>query len=468
MAYNPYPSQTLPELIVTDSSAVIIFSARTSADDLICPLSPTSSLRGVYVRSRPTSMISNSDHEGFDYGGFSQATIDRLVREEGPRALRDGAHHFNRPISPLALELESWEMDDPLMSGPSTGSSSESEDYLFMGRSVPSSTTSASSINDEEATDTVYMRERQAKRSLETVARVRALNESHARGRSVSDTKTIAPSIRTNASKLTVTPLRALLGRSDKKSQKDTMSGAGSVTIVAHGQAVVDSAEAYAEDTGAQKKPRRLSLKYRNVTKKVYNAFHRKTNSAPGAIEHFTDAGTILDIGGVSFIASTPSILNNASQDSNDVKPVETNKSSAASLFTMKRRGTLESQKTSKPSISRALSIRSRKESSAATTSAAPTVKKSQVKKLTSTKLAVEHRASIRRSVSFSGFTDVWTGMGTIEDANESEDGLDEATAEAGNLAWRLGREQRFFEPLKGTPEQEARWAAAALNATAK
>ena len=364
MSNNPYPSESSPSTGI-DTPSVIIYSPRTSADDLICPLSPTSSLKGVYVRSRPTSMEVPTEYLNFVFGGFCQTAFNRTVLD-GDQSTDHGFQAHSLPSFILSNESE------PILT-PATSSKS--------GR--------VSSDATPVYTDEEYIQKNAARRTAETRARVKALNESHARARKYY-AESISPSVKTTASKNTV--MSVVFGRKGDQ-------GAACQNIE-EGDELASAPESMKDQTRAQKK-RTIPLVHR-VTQKVYGVFHRKTHSTPQSIQ----VGSYLPHNdGTAAVIQEP-------------KPTEAIKSSSISLFTGKRRSTIDSQQEPpqrRPKNifpPRALSIHRNKNSFPA---APNTVS------LTSTSLAIENRARLRRSISFAGFIDL----------PELDDELDEATAEA-------------------------------------
>lgn len=338
-----------------------MYSPRTSADDLIRPLSPTSSLKGIYVRSRPTSMDVSADYLDFDFGGFYQAAFSRTV-VDGDQSTDHSFHAHSLPG--FILSNDSGPIFTPATSG-----------------HVSSDATSV--YTDEE-----YIQKNAARRTAETLARVKALNENHARARKYY-AESISPSVKTTASKNTVISL-------GRKGEGATCQN------IEEGDELASTSEPMKDQTRAQKERTSIPLVHR-VTQKVYGVFHRKTHSTPEAIQ----------------VGS--SLLDNSINDGSveDPKPAEAIKSSSISLFTRKRRSTTSSQQEPpqwRPKnifSQRALSIQRNKTSFPATPNTVS---------LTSTSLAIENRAArLRRSVSFAGFIDL----------PELDNDLDEATAEA-------------------------------------
>lgn len=362
MSNNPYPSSP-----ITDTASVIVYSPRTSADDLICPLSPTSSLKGIYVRSRPTSVEVAAGYLNLDFGGFHQADSSRTVQHSDQSA--DHPFHAHFPSSSTLSDK-----DEPI----STPISESSH--------VSSGATSA-------YTDDEYIQNNAARRAAETRARVKALNESHARARKCY-AESISPSVKTTASKDTVMSI-APGCKGDQGAIYQNIEKSDDLA---------SAPEPMKDQTGAQKK-RSIPFVDR-VTQKLFGVFHRKAYSTPQSIQ----------VG--------PGFSDNSINDgtAQELKPAEAIKSSSISLFTGKRRPTIDSKQESPRQRSknffsqRALSIRRNKLSF---TVAPNTVS------VTSTSLAIENRASLRRSVSFAGFVDL----------PELDDELDEATAEATQVA---------------------------------
>jgi hypothetical protein len=351
------------------ASVTLYYSPRTSADDLVCPLSPTSSLKGIYVRSRPTSVEVPAGYLNFDCGGFHQADdFDRTV-QHGDRST-DHLFHAHFPSS-STLSNKNEPISMPTTSSESSHVSS-----------------AATSVYTDE-----YIQKNAARRTANTRARVKALNESHARARKYY-AESISPSVKTTVSKNTV----MCIGPGHKGDQGAIYQN------IEESDDLASAPEPMKDQTGAQKK-RSIPLVDR-VTQRLYGVFHRKAHSTPQSIQ-------------VGPCFSDNSINDGTAQE---LKPAEAIKSSSVSLFTGKRRPTIDSQQESPRQRSknffsqRALSIRRNKISFPA---APNTVS------VTSTSLAIENRARLRRSVSFAGFVDL----------PELDDELDEATAEATQVA---------------------------------
>lgn len=369
---NPYPSS----LINDTTTAAIMYSPRTSTDDLFCPLSPASSLKGIYVRSRPTSMEGPAEHLNFDFGGFYQAPFNKTVQHGDQSA------------------------DHPLPSN-------ENESILTPVASLESS--HVSSVATSVYSDEEYIQKNAARRTAETRARVKALNEGHARVRK-HYTESISPSVKTTASKNTVISL--IPGRKgDREATYRNIEEAPELKDQTRAQ------------TRAQKK---LSIPLvSRVTQRVYGVFHRKAHSTPQSIQVVS--------------CSPDNSINGTAQAAliQDLKPAAVIRSSSISMFTGKRRPTTDSQQ--EPPQRRSIfsqqalsSIRRNKNSFPA---APNTVS------LTSSSLAIENRARLRRSISFAGFFDL----------PELDDELDEATAEATQVANKTSVMVRWAN-LQGQP----------------
>jgi len=353
-------------------ASVIIYSPRTSADDLIRPLSPTSSLKGIYVRSRPTSMEVPAESLGFDFGGFYQAAFSTTV-QQGLQYTEHALHAHSLSSSTLSDGGE-----------------------LIFTPNASSELSHASSAATSVYTDEEYIQRNAARRTAETRARVKALNEGHARARKES----ISTSVKTTASKNTLMTLA--LGHHFKKNNDNQAAAYENI----EGDDTA-SAPGKMKDQSRTQKKRSIPHVYRAVTKKVYGVFHRKAYSTPESIQ-------------VDSPLSDNFVNDATAAPIQELKPAEPIKSSSLSLFTRKRRPTIDSQKEaprSKNTFSqRALSIRRNKNS----IPAAP-----NTVSLTSTSLAIENHARLRRSMSFAGFVDL----------PELDDELDEATAEAAQVA---------------------------------
>ena len=360
MSHNPYPSSS-----ITDTTSTIhISSPRTSSDDLICPLSPTSSLKGIYVRSRPTS-TEIPESLGFDFGGFYQAAFNRTVQQS-----------TERPSHGQFL---------------STSTVSDENEPTFTPPTISSESSHVSSAATSIYVDEEYIQKKAARRTAETSARVKALNEGHARAR-----KNYASSLKATASTNSVTTLG--LG-----ANFNTGYGRSTHNNIEEEDEASTSAPEVKQDQARSRKTSSIPLVYRAISKKVYGVFHRKAHSTPESIQ--------VD----PLFFDKP--VNAPTQEP---KPVQAIRPSSISLFTRKRCPTIDSQKqtprTRNNFSQRAISIRRNKISFPATPNTVS---------LTSTSLAIENRARLRRSVSFAAFVDF----------PELDDHLDEATAEATQIA---------------------------------
>ena len=292
MSNNP----EFPSLPINDATSAIIYSPRASADDLVCSLSPTSSLNGIYVRSRPTSMeLSNRKYLGLDFGNLYQApfNVSGTVQQGDQSA--------------DSLSNSSFSNDNELIFTPITSES---------GR-VSSGATSV--YTDEE-----YPQKNAARRTAETQARVKVLSEGHA----LTESQHYPESILTTASKNTVMTFK-LGGHLNRTGDQKLI-----YQNIEQGDDL-PSAPELIEDLNqvqAQKK-RSIPLVYRTISKRVYGVFHRKTHSIPESI--------VLDSRSSKSLVSEPS----AATLIQEPKPAEAIKSSF--LFAIKRRPTIDSQKQS-------------------------------------------------------------------------------------------------------------------------
>jgi hypothetical protein len=168
-------------------------------------------------------------------------------------------------------------------------------------------------------------------------------------------------------------------------------------------------------------KRRRTWPSYKAIRKTVSNIVHRKETPAPPP----TPASTSTEK-----LALEPIVLQR-----------ERIKSSSASLFSRRRRRATISddsdkastRTTSRPSfLQRALSTSSR-----------PTPNST-----------LQHRAQLRRSRSFSGFTTVLTAI--VDAEQEQDENLDEVTAEARNVVEGIGKRWAFEEVMENVDDESA------------
>ncbi|KAF8815602.1 hypothetical protein BYT27DRAFT_6665507 [Phlegmacium glaucopus] len=294
-----------PRSTNTDIASIIMYSPRTSADDLIS----TSSLQGLYIRSRPTSVGVPTDSLGMDFGGFCQTS-------------------FNGNLQSIQITEQALQ---PILT------SSESS-------------------------------------------------------------QTIATSVKTTASKNAIRTL-ALRRHFNMKGDQ------GSAFFDIEGDDSSGVPEIMKDQSRAQR-TLKIPDVYRAVSKKVYGVFHRKAHSTPESIQgdsHFPDN----------------SVNDRTAAPIREPKPAEPIKSSSVSLFTRNRRPTIgreqDPHRSKRIFSPRALSIRRNQNSSPAP----------NIVSATSTSLAIENHACLRRSLSVSG----------IFDPPELDSELDEATAEATQVA---------------------------------
>ena len=191
-----------------------------------------------------------------------------------------------------------------------------------------------------------------------------------------SDARSVALSAATAGSRCTVVPVR-IVRRADAEEKADEEAKVGTA--------------------GEEARRRRTWPSYKALRQSVSNIVRRR--EAPRSLAAAPAAGTA---------------------------PAERVKSSAASLFTRRRRVTVQAERTGTSARAAALSRPRQLLQRALSTSAPPA-----------------HRAAMRRSRSFSGFTDV-VGDEELEE-------LDEATAEARGVVEDIGRRWAFEEVLEAT-----------------
>ena len=229
-----------------------------------------------------------------------------------------------------------------------------------------------------------------------------------------SDARSMALSTLTASSRHTVVPVR-IVRRSDAEMDKDLAELVAKMKMADKGDK-----NPTAEKAKDDAKRRRTWPTYKAIRKTVSSIVHRKEPPAPPP----TPTSTAVDIP-----APKPAVIER-----------EHVKSSSASMFSRRRRrratvaddsDKTSVQTTSRPSfLQRALSTSSRP---------APGSK-------------LQHRAQLRRSRSFSGFTTV---LSAIVDAEQDRDeDLDEVTAEARNIAEGIGR-RWAFEDVPEVQEDE-------------
>ena len=380
------PPPCLPITGDTSVSSVVVYSPRTSTDDeddFIYPVSSTSSLRGLYVRSRPTSMEIPAGNLGFDFGGFHQASFNRIVQQG------------HEPT------------EYPLVHGDCSLSSST----LSANMLTPATSEDASVYIDEE-----YIQNGATKRSEETRARLKALNEGHARARKYYR-ESIPLSVTTTGNKNTIMSPGLVL-QFNKKGNRGTTTAATARQDIEEGNNVASALEMMEvqAQAGCQKKSS-IPLVYRTVTQKVYGVFHRKAHSTPESIQfdsEFSDNSTNND--GTTTYSTVIQELKPAEE------PI---KYSSISLRTRKRRLTIGNQQ--EPPRSKNIFSQRTFPSHRNKNAVPPDASNTAVLASTSSLATGNHVGDLRRSISFSGF---------MESA-ELDSELDEATAEATHVATR-------------------------------
>ncbi|KAF8074166.1 hypothetical protein FPV67DRAFT_791271 [Lyophyllum atratum] len=302
-----------PNLTVPPSS-VLIYSPR-SIDDLKAPLSPTSSIKGVFVRSRPTS-AEWSSYQYNDFPGIGMGVLSGF-----------GAC-------------------------PTPSSSSEEE----------------SDASSSPATDDI-------------LAYTDRWASAH------TDTRSLAPSTYTTTSRMRI------VRRSDADMHAEDMKLARENHELRLQARSDFTAAVGVNGKGEKDKTRRRTWpSYKAIRKTVSNILHRKDSVSTPIALSTVQAGSITS-GSVAEV------------------PAERVKPSSASMFSRRRN-------------------RRRATTDADNTNSAPTEHKftaGKPKRSASTSDALEYRAQLRRSRSFSGFTNVLSAIDDDED-------FDEATAEARQL----------------------------------
>lgn len=339
-----------PSQLEVPPSAVFIYSPR-SIDDLKAPLSPTSSLKGVFVRSRPTS----TDFSDYEYNEFPG--IGTIARPGSP--------------SPLSTDEESD------ASTPST------DDILA-------------------ATD--------------RWAHAHAHTHDNPRP---ADARSIALSTYTTTSRMRI------VRRSDANMHEEEIKLAREnheLQVNASKQGSGDSTEAKAEKEKEQEKTkthRSTWRSYKAIRKTVSSILHRK-DSISLSVPRPAATGKA---GGTPTTASPAAA--DADADAHPMviidAPIECIKPSSTSLFSRRR------------------NLRRRATTDA--DHAEPNVKPKAKRPATTTADALEYRAQLRRSRSFSGFTNV---LSAIDDEEPEQEDLDEATAEARQLVVEIRRRWAF------------------------
>ncbi|CAA7271292.1 unnamed protein product [Cyclocybe aegerita] len=219
-------NRTVPDIFLTtpiDTSYVQTVSRRSSLDDLRRCDSPvesfTESLLGIYCRSRPMSpsvdgecermSLYDDEFPGFDYSGFTRQALKKIRREEGSRNLSMGINlptNFSTSSSTLAtVELHE---EGSAGSGDRTSQDTLNDGYrYFVTRPLAQPLG-----NNPIGLPRVHF------------AKV-AKEDSHGRSmhRKDSDAKSIASSVGSTSSRLTIKPLRAVqrvVSKFDSKASK--------------------------------------------------------------------------------------------------------------------------------------------------------------------------------------------------------------------------------------------------------
>lgn len=297
-------------------SAVFLYSPH-SCDNLKPPLSPTSSIKGCFVRSRPTST--------------------------------DFAYEYS--------QLPNFAMEPTVSS---------------VGSDI---TTPTSSVTDELLEHASHATEQWALTQMKSKD---------------SDARSLAPSTLTCTDRRPVVPVR-IIRRSDAEMDKELVK-------MAKEQKQLKDQNAAADGANTIRARRRTWPSYKAIRKTVSNILHRK------------DAPVVTDTEGAKGEFPSPG------------PTPERVKSSSASMFTKRRRATVsDSEKKTEAKVQSPIMHR-------ASSSRGSSM--------------LQHRAQLRRSRSFSGFTNVLT---VIDDAADDDD-LDELTTEARGVVLDIRRRWDFEE----------------------
>ena len=396
---------------------------RTSYEDFSRATSPVPSDVGVYVRSRassPTpegeswrvSLVLEDKYPEFDYSKFSSDTLRHIKKTEGQEALTMG-------ILPSGFSAST-----------TTLGTSDGHNVIYEFGRGSDDTLAPSGSSSVQVGQGLNQKS-------STPSRVQFVAQEDGHGRlprsKDSDTKSIAPSVRSTSSRLTIKPLDAVrrVFKSASKDDPDSFYIHSPPTPTPSTSTFLTLSH----------KSRKAPKVYKRLKKGFLKALHGK-----GADETpFQPYTYVFDPMVDDYrpprgkpVAESPA-------------PVEKVRSSSSSIFSKrsKRRPTIDSQAASSsassdipartlPTISlpykRAPSIRSGK-----------SIKTSNSTFRTSSIRAVENKPRLRRPRSFSGYVD----YPIVPPQETIEEELDEVTKEATQLATRIGGNTWIHRPLK-------------------
>jgi len=235
-----------------------------------------------------------------------------------------------------------------------------------------------------------------------------------------SDARSVALSTLTGVSRHTVVPVR-IVRRSDAEVDEGLKIGLKNL----------EKEKEKVKDGNTNTKRRRTWPSYKAIRRTVSNIVHRKEAPATAtATQASTQAST-----------TTPAPVVNQRQRI---------KSSSASLFSRRRRATTLSDNSDKVSTKPSFLQRALSTSSPSTASRA-------IAHAPSGFTPLQHRAALRRSRSFSGFTNVLSAIVDAEQEKEVDvdEDLDEATAEARDVVEDIRRRWAFEAVLEEGEENE-------------
>ncbi|KAF8965852.1 hypothetical protein BDZ97DRAFT_2057683 [Flammula alnicola] len=377
-----------------DSSRLVMRLRRPSLEDLRATnASPSPSLKGIYVRSRPTSAINENGSDvplGMIFHPEDDYTEFRIASSEQTEGFASFAS--------MHTKGNSGSSSATLVSSPDPIESVRDWEYKETAGPPPGYTLE----NDEE--EIVYMQE-------ERLARAQLQIASEELGRLVlnaaadTDTHSIAPSVRTNASKKTVkfapTLKRTRRVANLKKGREGKVSTTTPpLTPVCEPGASVDNTPSAQADVPAKK--RRLPAVYKVIRKTFFGkSTHSKSKSTSDAL-------------------STKSTVQGP-------EPSTQAQLTSVSMVDLTRR---DSVKSSHPSISskKNLLVKNRKR-----LDSNPLSTPSTDALLPPNSQAIETKALRRRSASFSGYTDVVPLKHPLLGALD-ENEVAEATSRAQNM----------------------------------
>jgi hypothetical protein len=314
---------------------------------------------------------------------------------------------------PTSTDFSDYEYSFNDFSGLGNGDSDGVASSVSSGTTSPPSSASASAIpGSQEFMDQVTLATEQWAR-----AQLVERDEDRPLPSANSDARSVAMSTLTATSRHTVVVPVRIVRRSDAELDKEVSKIARETKAVEVKKEVDESKGVKGKDDS---KRRRTWPSYKAIRRTVSNIVHRKETPA---------RSTPAPPPTPPIAVVTPAI------QSIIIEP-ERIKSSSASLFSRRRRRTTVSndsdtastRTTSRPSfIQRALSTSSR-------TPSAYTPE-------------LQHRAQLRRSRSFSGFTTVLSAI--VDAEQEQDEDMDEVTAEAKNVVEDIGRRWAFEEMME-------------------